>query len=306
MQNAFAMDKQNQLENNIELFLDYLQVERGLADNTITSYRFDLRAFADYLSAQRISSPRDISYDLIMEFVQKMQQEGKKPSTTSRRLAAIKSFCHFCAAENFIDYDPTFDLDTPKKPKVYPQVLYQDQVERLLSLPQAGDAKSLRDKAMLELIYACGLRVSELLNLEETDMNLELGFLRSLGKGGKERIIPISSQAVKAVKEYLHKGRPFLGKAQFTKKIFLNSRGKAISRQGFWKIIKNYGSMMGIDVSPHTMRHSVATHLLENGADLRIVQEILGHADISTTQIYTYVTKGRLRDTYDKHHPRSR
>ncbi|MGI5892043.1 MAG: site-specific tyrosine recombinase XerD [Bacillota bacterium] len=299
-------DDKRILEHYINIFLDYLHVERGLAKNTIVSYRFDLLEFANYLSAQNIFSPREITYDLIMSFLYKLLQEGKKASTTSRHLAAIKSFCHFCAAENIIDYDPTFDLETPKKPKVFPQVLYQDQVDRLLSLPLTDNPRGLRDKAMLELIYACGLRVSELLNLEEHDINLELGFLRSFGKGNKERILPISSKAVSALKDYLQKGRPFLGKTRTSNKLFLNVHGRALTRQGFWKIIKTYGSMIGLELSPHTMRHSLATHLLENGADLRIVQEILGHADISTTQLYTYITKGRLRDAYDKHHPRSR
>ncbi|MGI6361140.1 MAG: site-specific tyrosine recombinase XerD [Bacillota bacterium] len=294
------------MKRYIEIFLDYLQVERGLADNTIVSYRFDLSAFGEFMAAQNLLTPQEITSDLIIAFIYKLMQEDKKPATNARYMASIKSFCHFLAAEDIIEKDPTLNLEMPKKPQIFPQVLYQDQVEKLLSLPATNKPLGLRDQAMLEVMYACGLRVSELLNLEEADLNLEMGFVRVLGKGAKERILPLSGAAVKAVKHYLAEGRPDLGKRKTSSKLFLNVRGGTLSRQGFWKIIKNYGQMMGLELSPHTMRHSVATHLLENGADLRIVQEILGHTDISTTQIYTYITRGRLREAYDQHHPRAK
>ena len=287
-------------------FTAYLLVEKGLSENTAISYQFDLSAFNEFLKENGINKLSAVKKDHIIDFLYERKKSGKTPATLARQMAAIKSFCHFLAQEKKILADPSINLETPKLAKIFPHVLFQDQVDRLLSLPDLSTPSGLRDKAMLELMYATGLRVSELLGLTADNINQELGFLRCIGKGGKERIVPVGRMALEALKSYLAYGRPNLISNKRTGILFLNQHGGPLTRQGFWKIIKAYGRRIGVDISPHTMRHSVATHLLENGADLRVVQELLGHADISTTQIYTHLTKDRLRTVYDSYHPRAK
>ncbi len=293
-------------EDTVENFFHYILVERGLAQNTIVSYRFDLASFADFLKQKGISTVDRINRQDILDYLYALKSDGKNSATLGRHMAAIRAFCHFVLAEKLIEKDPSLNLETPKKAKILPHVLLQDQVDRLLSLPDLSTPLGLRDKAMLEVIYASGLRVSELLSLTLYDINQQMGFIRCFGKGSKERIVPVGSLALTALNEYLQQGRPKLLKKKKTKELFLNAHGDSLTRQGFWKIIKAYGERIGVEISPHTMRHSVATHLLENGADLRVVQDILGHADISTTQIYTHLTKDRLRTVYDNAHPRAK
>ncbi|MEG1500990.1 MAG: site-specific tyrosine recombinase XerD [Clostridiales bacterium] len=290
----------------LEDFLDYLLVEKGLAENTIISYRFDLRGFNDFLRQNNKNLTQSLVKDDILAYLHSLKEDGKNISTLGRQMASIKSYSHFLFLQGLCPLDPSLNLEMPKKTQKYPHIIQQRQINRLLNLPDTLKPCGKRDKAMLEVLYATGLRVSELLNLQEGDIKKDLGFLRCLGKGNKERIVPIGKSALSALADYLNSARPCLLKDKQTVYLFLNIRGEQLTRQGFWKIIKAYGKMMDLDITPHTMRHSVATHLLENGADLRVVQEILGHADISTTQLYTHLTESRLRVVYDQCHPRAK
>ncbi len=290
---------------SMEKFIDYIVVEKGLAENTAFSYHFDLCHFWDFLLKKKINSPGLLSREHIMDYALELKNEGKSLATRGRHLAAIRAYCRFLIVENILGKDITLNLESPKLAQLYPKTLYQEQVLKLLSLPDINTPRGLRDKAMLELLYATGMRVSELINVGTGDINTEMGFLRCIGKGNKERIVPVGASAIEYYCRYLETARPELAKGKKSPYVFLNSRGGKLTRQGFWKILKNYGKAMGWDLNPHLLRHSVATHLLENGADLRIVQEILGHADISTTQIYTHLTKKRLRTVYDSFHPRA-
>lgn len=291
----------------VEEFIRYLAVERGLSDNTLDSYFGDLRQYLDFLKSQGISSFSETSKATVVEYLTKLQQEGKAPATLSRHLAALKSFYQFLVAEQLISDSPTENLETPRLAKKLPSVLSIQQVEHLLQQPDTSQPAGLRDKAMLELIYATGLRVTELVSLNLDDLNLDIKYVRCMGKGSKERIIPVGSIAAHHVGVYLEHGRVKLVKTPGEKALFLNHHGRRLTRQGFWKILKKYAKAAGIKqkITPHTLRHSFATHLLENGADLRVVQELLGHADISTTQIYTHLTTGHIKEVYDRTHPRA-
>ncbi|NLW17628.1 MAG: site-specific tyrosine recombinase XerD [Firmicutes bacterium] len=295
------------MEQQIEEYLAYLSVERGLAPNTLDAYGRDLRAYARFLQKHNVNSFRDAEKDAVRAYLEELQNMGRASSTISRNLAAIKSFYQFLLAENLIEKDPTAHLESPKVEKRLPRVLNLNEVEALLNQPTLENPHSIRDKAMLEVIYATGLRVSELISLDLTDINLEAGYLRCLGKGDKERIVPLGSVAIKYLELYLQVARHELVRRSGETALFVNHHGRRLTRQGFWKILKRYAQEAGIDVNitPHTLRHSFATHLLENGADLRSVQEMLGHADISTTQIYTHVTRNRLKEVYRKSHPRA-
>ncbi|HHU30693.1 MAG: site-specific tyrosine recombinase XerD [Bacillota bacterium] len=288
-------------------FISYLSVEKGLAANTLEAYNRDLQAFAAFLKSRGITAFESVKRNEITAYLRSLQKKGRAATTLSRNLASIRSLYNFIFLEKRIDENPTADLESPKIEKKLPRVLSTREVELLLEQPDCSQLGGIRDKAMLELIYATGIRVSELMSLDLADVNLDAGFLRCLGKGSKERIIPLGSVAVRWVDEYLQKCRPKLIRYSGEKALFLNQHGKRLTRQGFWKILKKYATKAGIskEITPHTIRHSFATHLLENGADLRSVQEMLGHADISTTQIYTQITKHRLRDVYEKAHPRA-
>lgn len=290
----------------LDSFLEYLSVERGLAKNTIEAYKRDLKSYIYYLRKKNIIDINSSNRAIIVAYLLQMQKSGKA-SSISRTCAALRSFYQFLFREHVISEDPTIDLDTPKLEQRLPKVLNTEEVEKLLSQPDITTPLGLRDKSMLELLYATGMRVSELISLSVEDVNLETGFLRCMGKGSKERIIPVGSIALEYLKEYLSSVRKQLLNGKESKKLFFNRQGNPMTRQGFWKIIKKYSKQAGIykKITPHTLRHSFATHLLENGADLRAVQEMLGHADISTTQRYTHLTQNRIKQVYDKTHPRA-
>lgn len=295
------------LDHYIDSFIKYLAVERGLADNTMESYYRDLKYWEKFLKQNQITNLAEVDEHLIILYLMNLKQEGKAVTTVSRHLASIKTFYKFLLGENIVASNPTSNLETPKTGMRLPQVMTEDEVERLLQQPNLNTPMGIRDKAMLELLYATGLRVSELVSLDIDQVNLDVGYLRCMGKGSKERIVPIGSVATEYLKLYLQKSRTRLAKRNSLNALFLNHLGTRLTRQGFWKILKKYVQEAGIktNVTPHTLRHSFATHLLEHGADLRAVQEMLGHADISTTQIYTHVTQTRLKQVYNETHPRA-
>lgn len=291
----------------VDEFLYYLVVERGLAENTLASYNSDLQQFLQYLESSKIKSFRDVNHGLLVAYLVKMQREGRAPATICQHMAAIKALYQFLLRERLVDNDPTVNLETPRQAKKLPQVLTLEEVERLLSQPRVDNPAGLRDKAMLELLYATGLRVSELVALNVEQVNLEGEFVRCLGKGAKERVVPMGQTACFYVRTYIENGRGKLIKKKAETALFVNHHGRRLSRQGCWKIIKGYARAANLnkEITPHTLRHSFATHLLENGADLRAVQELLGHADIGTTQIYTHLTRKKVREVYDRTHPRA-
>lgn len=287
-------------------FVDYLRSEKGLSQNTLASYGCDLDQYQEFL--RRMGQSLDTAGRAgVVSYLVWLQKQGRAAATVARRLAALRAFYQFMVRERYIDSDPTDDLESPHLERKLPRVLTVKEVERLLAQPDASTPAGVRDRAMLELLYATGIRVSELVNLRLEDVNLEMGYVRCFGKGGRERIIPLGRMARRAVREYLTHARPRLLTSPGERTLFLNHQGTRMTRQGFWKIVKKYARQAGIDknITPHTLRHSFATHLLENGADLRSVQEMLGHVDISTTQIYTQVTKGRLKEVYARSHPRA-
>ncbi|MBC7292535.1 MAG: site-specific tyrosine recombinase XerD [Thermoleophilia bacterium] len=282
-----------------------LRLERGLSERTIESYHRDLVQFARFLAAQGTSLP-----DASAEQVRRFLAEGVwRNATRARKVAAIRSFFRFRVLAGVAVTDPTRSLTSPRRETNLPLTLSVEEVERLLEAPDTSPA-GLRDRAALEVLYGAGLRASELLALRPSDVDLEVGFVRTVGKGDKERVVPLGRKAVAAVRAYLERGRPRLGRPGQLKapELFINARGKRLSRQGLHQLIKRYARKVGLspDISAHTLRHSFATHLLEGGADLRAVQEMLGHADLSTTQIYTHVTGSRLHDVYREAHPRAR
>lgn len=297
------------MEDQLQDFIHYMVVEKGLAKNTIVSYERDLKFYIHFLKeTEKMTSWHDIQRTQIIQFLGSLKKEGKSSKTLARNIASIRAFHQFLLRERVVEHDPSVHIESPQQEKSLPKVLSMADVETLLDSPKTNNHYGLRDKAMLELLYATGIRVSELIGLNQEDVHLTMGFVRCIGKGNKERIIPLGRTAVKALDDYLQKGRPnFLSKKHRDDALFLNHHGKRLSRQGFWKILKGLTQAAGIqkELTPHTLRHSFATHLLENGADLRAVQEMLGHADISTTQIYTHVTKTRLKDVYSQFHPRA-
>ncbi|MGZ4030839.1 MAG: site-specific tyrosine recombinase XerD [Tumebacillaceae bacterium] len=295
------------MDKLIERFIHYLAVERGLAMNTLESYQRDLIGYVKFLQKNGISDLNQTRRANIISYLAELQRNGRATSTISRNLASMRAFYGFMLRDGLIDGDPTTNLESPKIEKRLPKVLTVDEVESLLEGPDGGSVAGIRDKAMLELLYATGIRVSELVALNISDVNLNMGFLKCYGKGSKERIIPLGTMALKTVSDYVMRSRVKLLRDQSEESLFLNHHGQRLSRQGFWKIIKKYALAARIEkeITPHTLRHSFATHLLENGADLRSVQEMLGHADISTTQIYTHLTKSRLKEVYAKTHPRA-
>jgi integrase/recombinase XerD len=297
------------VESLIQEFIDYLGHEKGLANNTLESYSRDLKQYYGFLTGDSPAPPSlaNASQSTIVAYLMYLRKQGKATATIARRLAALKAFYQFLVKENYVDQDPTDDLSSPKLERKLPKVLTVEEVERLLAQPDTQTPVGKRDKAMLELLYATGIRVSELVNLNVTDVDLREGFIRCMGKGSKERVVPMGDIAVSALRAYLDGARQKVIADPKEKAVFVNHHGKRLTRQGFWKIVKKYAAQAQIrkEITPHTLRHSFATHLLENGADIRAVQEMLGHADISTTQIYTHVTKDRLKDVYARSHPRA-
>ncbi len=297
------------LGQSVEQFLIYASVERGLAVNTIESYRFDLRDFTEYARTLGKKEIEELERGDITAYLETLHKAGYAPASMAQHIACLKSFYHFLTAEDLVKKDLAATLETPKLAKLFPHVLSQEQIAQLLSRPDSSTPLGLRDRALLETLYATGIRVSELVGLNTGDLNLEAGYAQVFGKGSKERIVPLGSYAIQALDNYLQEGRLKLYRSKRAEDaLFLNCRGGRLSRQGFWKILNGYAEdcRIGFTVTPHMLRHSVATHLLENGADLRVVQEILGHADISTTQIYTHLTRGHLRQVYEHAHPRAK
>ena len=285
-------------------FINHLRVEKGLADNTIQSYSRDLLRFFQFLEGRK-RSPLRADQDDIIAYMSTLQKDLSARSC-ARSLSALKMFFRFLVTEGRIESSPARLLGAPKLPRRLPGVLTRDEVDMLLAQPDPSNKRGQRDKAMLELLYATGLRVSELVGLQMSNINLEAGYVRMVGKGAKERMVPMGTKASEVLKAYLTEARGNLLKNRSSSYLFLNSRGEGLTRQGFWKIIKKYGKKAGIrkEITPHKLRHSFASHLLEGGADLRSVQVMLGHADISTTQIYTHITRERLKQIHEKYHPR--
>ncbi|MEB3102753.1 site-specific tyrosine recombinase XerD [Ferviditalea candida] len=295
--------------NQLQAFIHYLSVERGLARNTLESYERDITHYLEYLKTLGVSSLQQTAKSHITGYMLKLKQLGRASSTMSRNMVSIRAFYQFLVRERLLEKDPSLNMEVPKLEKRLPKVLSVDEVERLLEAPVISNAGGMRDKAMLELLYATGIRVSELISLDVDDVNLAMGFVRCTGKGSKERIIPIGKIASRWLNDYIQGMRlKLLKKSKAEPALFANHLGTRMTRQGFWKIIKKYALESGIhkEITPHTLRHSFATHLLENGADLRAVQEMLGHADISTTQIYTHVTTKKMKEVYDMTHPRAK
>lgn len=297
------------MEDQLKDFMHFMLVEKGLAKNTLMAYERDLKSYLRYLkSVEAVKTLNDVQRVHIVHFLSFLKEQGKSAKTLARHIASVRSFHQFLLRDKATTQDPTVHIETPKSERSLPKVLSLQEVEKLLDSSNKKDHFALRDKAMLELLYATGIRVSELIQIDLDNVHLTMGFVRVIGKGNKERIIPVGRAAADAVKCYLDNGRPsFISKKHQDDALFLNHQGKRLTRQGFWKILKKLTKEAGIEkeLTPHTLRHSFATHLLENGADLRAVQEMLGHADISTTQIYTHVTKTRLKDVYSKFHPRA-
>jgi len=292
----------------IEHFINYLSVERGLSKNTLLAYKRDLEKFTGYLNTrEKITNINSVTKSHITDFMMHLKDNGLESSSVARCFAAIKVFYKFLMRERLVKEDIANIIDSPRLWKKLPDALSIEEVASLLSKPDARDWMGLRDKAAMELMYATGLRVSELCSLKVKDINFEVGFVKCIGKGSKERIVPIGKSAKKYLEAYIEKVRPKLIKQDSPNSfLFITRLGKGISRQSFWKIIKKYAKEARIKkhLTPHTLRHSFATHLLERGADLRIVQEMLGHSDISTTQIYTHITKDRLKSIHKQFHPR--
>ncbi len=290
----------------IEAFLNYLSVERGLSRNTIAAYQDDLKNYAAFIESRGIQVLSKTSRTDISDFMFSEKERGIAPTSIARRLAAIKSFYRFLVRERILSADPTALVDTPKLWNRIPDTLSVNEVELLLSQPDAKDAQGIRDKAILETLYATGMRVSEAVNLKSSNVNFDIGFLRCIGKGNKERVIPLGKKAIACIRAYLDDARGVLAHGKENDFLFVSRLGGKISRQSFWKIIKKYARQAGIKkaIRPHALRHSFATHLLERGADLRSVQEMLGHSNISTTQIYTHVNKDRLKTIHKTYHPR--
>lgn len=290
----------------LDEFLNYLTIEKRLAANTIESYSRDIVCFLDFISSSGIKNITQVKIDTIRSHLKYLMEQKLSSTSRARHLASIRSFYKFLTSEKQIEEDPTTHIESPKLWNRIPKTLTIKEVDLLLNQPDTKTLIGVRNRAMLEILYATGLRVSELVSLRTNDINLQSGFIITLGKGSKERIVPIGESARSKTEEYLNITRPQLLKGNNIPILFISRLGKKMTRQAFWKIIKKYSLTAGIkkDISPHLLRHSFATHLLAGGADIRAVQQMLGHADISTTQVYTHIVKDRLREVYDKHHPR--
>lgn len=293
-------------------FLGSLELERGLSRNTLEAYRSDLQQFGAFLSRAGLD-PLTIAPAQLAAFVSELAEGGAgrqaaAPATLQRKIACLRSFYRHLRREQLIDHDPLRELRAPRQRARLPKVLTRDEVARLLAQPTGTSPGALRDRALLETMYACGLRASEVTDLELSDLDLDDGVLRARGKGSKERIVPVGSEAIASLRSYLERGRPRLVGLRDESRVFVNRRGGPLTRQGLYKIVQRHANSAGLGarMSPHTLRHTFATHLLAGGCDLRSLQEMLGHADIATTQIYTHLSTDRLRDVYFRAHPRAR
>ena len=290
----------------VERFIDVLWMEHGLSANTLSAYRQDLSGYGRWLARKRKRVIKAQRADLLA-YISHCVTHGARPRTTARLVSTMRRFYRYLVREGIVNADPSADLESPKLGRPLPKSLTERQVEKLLAAPDVGTARGLRDRAMLETLYATGLRVSELTNLTMVQLNRDAGFVRVMGKGSKERLVPMGEEAANWLSRYLVDSRPALVRRRQTDALFPTARGSAMTRQAFWHNIKRYARVAGIDdkeLSPHTLRHAFATHLLNHGADLRVVQMLLGHADLSTTQIYTQVARARLQQLHAQHHPR--
>jgi integrase/recombinase XerD len=291
----------------ISSFLTHARVEKGLSPNTVFAYRRDLMKFSEFVQKRKLTLEA-VSRDDLVDFLAGLYRQKLESKSVARHLVSLRNFFRFAQVQELIAEDPSVNLESPKIRRTLPGYLRLEEVERLLAQPDAKTPFGLRDRAMLEVLYSAGLRVSELVGLRVSDLDTKVGCVRCIGKGDKERIVPIGKKALGMVERYLRDARPkMIGKFAGSPTLFVNRRGKALSRVGVWKILSAYGRRAGLRVAltPHMLRHSFATHLLERGADLRSVQLMLGHADISTTQIYTHVVEERLKQVYKAHHPRA-
>ena len=292
----------------IDVFLDALWAERGLSENTMSAYRTDLTGLAKWLFSEKGSSASLISAgrEDLLAYLASRVKSGARPRSTARLLSSIRRFYQYQIREEHLQEDPSARIDAPKLGRSLPISLSESEVESLLEAPDTSEVLGLRDRTMLEMLYASGLRVSELITLQLSQLNLRQGVVRVTGKGDKERLVPLGEEAIEWLERYLSDSRPNLIKNKPSDSLFTTRRGGSMTRQAFWYIIKRYANAAEIkqDLSPHTLRHSFATHLLNNGADLRVVQMLLGHSDLSTTQIYTHVATERLKDVHEQHHPR--
>jgi len=302
------------MRQEIQSFLDHISIEKGFSDNTLEAYRNDLNQLANFMEELAVVqgyNPKWATVDrnLLISYILNLKDRNYATTTVARKVAAVKSFFDFLVAEGTLRSDPTENLSSPKVGKSLPKPLAAAEVAALLAEPaKLSSPEAKRDEAMIELLYACGMRISELVALNMVDINLGAGFVRCLGKGSKERIIPIHEKAAQVIEDYIKEARPLLLRNKDEEALFLNRRGERLTRQGFWLILKAYAKAAGIEkeVTPHTLRHSFATHMLSGGADLRAVQELLGHANISSTQIYTHLTSEHVRHAYEKAHPRAK
>jgi integrase/recombinase XerD len=293
------------ISRGIRAFLAFCRMEKGLSQNSLAAYGRDLarlRGFCTELNTGEIPDEK-----VLQSYVNKLYQKDLAPRSIARNLSAVRSFFHFLVAEDLVAADPTEHLASPKQWSTIPKFLNREQIEKLIAAPDPAKPSGLRDRAMLELLYATGIRVSELIQLRTSNLDMNLGVVRVTGKGNKQRIVPVHPAALRAVSEYVSESRSLLLKGRTSPHLFITARGGGMTRQAFWASIKLNGKKAGIfhDLSPHVLRHTFATHLLEGGADLRSVQSMLGHADLSTTEIYTHVVRSRLRETLDRYHPRA-
>ncbi len=294
------------MNTHTDEYFDYLEKVKRVSQNTLDSYKRDIRKYTEYIAELNSGSVLDVTSTVILNYLLKLQKQGKSAATASRCLASIRSFYKFLMQKGYISNDPTFELHSFKAERRAPHALSDTQVELLLDTPVCRNTKGYRDRAMLEIMYATGMRASDLISIRTSDVNLKIGYIYT-HSGGKERVIPIYSYARDCLQEYMERRSEIKG-AETTDVLFLNLNGSPLSRQGLWKILKTYQKKLGlpVEITPHTLRHSFAIHLLENGADLKSVQELMGHSDISSTQVYERVVKNKLTEVYEKSHPRSK
>ncbi len=296
---------------SIHAFLSYLRIEKCLSENTIMAYGLDLKRYAAFLAQRKIKQAKGATREDIVDFLASLYQRKMDSRSVSRYLVSVRGFYKYLLLEGAVDEDPTENLESPKIRQSLPTYLRVEEIERLLNAPDGSTPMGLRDRAMMEILYSTGLRVSEVLSLRISDVDMRMGYVRCIGKGDKERLVPIGRKAIEAVEKYLQLGRPHFARPStpppHNQCLLLTQRGRRFSRVTIWKILHDYGTRLGLRgrLTPHKLRHSFATHLLERGADLRSVQLMLGHADISTTQIYTHVVEERLKQIYREHHPRA-
>ena len=294
----------NKSEILIDNFIDVLWLEKGLSKNTLSAYRHDISSFSDWYKGVSLLEVQRVD---LLDYLSQRLKDGYSSRSTARSLSSLRAFYSHITVKHNLKENPTSRVDSPKLGRSLPKTLSEDEVEKLISSPDVEDYIGLRDRAMLELIYACGLRVSELISLDMLNLNLRQGVIRVIGKGEKERLVPMGEEALDWVQRYINKGRPYLLKEDNkVSELFLSKRGKSMTRQTFWYRIKEYANKASInkDLSPHTLRHAFATHLINHGADLRTVQLLLGHSSLSTTQIYTEVARHRMKELHNEHHPR--